>query len=162
VSSLSSQQPRFFTGADMVRENMLGGSDKLERGRHKVGRDTIPAWLHEGEAVIQADKNQQYNPTVRAIRRGILPPDVLNGFVRSYSNGINYNALGSALRVSEGGKFNESHFIETNKRLARLENVMERTAESIAGLNVNVAMDSNGFAASITKHLEHKTKILNA
>ncbi len=162
VSNLSGKQPKFFTGTDMVREDVTGGSDSLSRGRYKVGRDTIPAWLHEGEAVIQSDRNKEYNPTVRAIRRGLLPPAVLNGFVRDYSNGINYGALDSALRVSEGTKFNESHFIEMNRRLGRLENVMSGTAEAIAGLNVNVAMDSNGFSASITKHLERRNKILNA
>lgn len=162
VSNLSGKQPKFFTGTDMVRDDVTGGSDSLSRGRHRAGQDTIPAWLHEGEAVIQSDRNKEYNPTVRAIRRGLLPPSVLNGFVRDYSNGINYGALDSALRVSEGGKFNESHFIEMNKRLGRLENVMSGTADAIAGLNVNVAMDSNGFSASIMKHAERRNKILNA
>ncbi len=162
VSNLSGKQPKFFSGTDMVRDDVTGGSDSLSRGRHRAGRDTIPAWLHEGEAVIQSDRNKEYNPTVRAIRRGLLPPAILNGFVRDYSNGINYGALDSALRVSEGAKFNESHFIEMNKRLGRLENVMSGTAEAIAGLNVNVAMDSNGFSASIAKHMERRNKILNA
>jgi hypothetical protein len=146
VKSLQSSAPRLAEGTDYV-----------SRGTNPVGRDTIPAMLDEGEAVISARTNKKYGPTIRAIRRGLLPEDVLNGFVKDYTKGVAYNQLGEAVKNN-----GVSHFIEMNGRLQRLENVMAVTAEAIQGLGVNVKLDQDGFAASINTHLSRRNKIFKA
>jgi hypothetical protein len=149
VSSLQSKTPSFFEGTDFV-----------PLGNNKKGRDTVPAFLHEGEAVIQADKNKAYAPTIKAIRRGLLPPELLNGFVTG--NQMNHLALGKALQSSSNTSFKESHFVEMNERLAGLEQVMLGTTKAVRQIGVNVNLDSDGFSMSIQKHLERKSKIWNA
>jgi predicted nucleic acid-binding Zn-ribbon protein len=149
IRSLQANQPKFYEGTDYV-----------SRGNNPRGKDTIPAWLHEGEAVIQADKNAAYSPTIKAIRRGLLPANVINDFVKNYSNGVNYQAIGKAVEYKQ--TFNEGHFIEMNKRLGRLERSMSTTAEAISGLKVNVNMDSDGFSAAIQTHINKRNRILNA
>jgi tape measure domain-containing protein len=71
------------------------GTDYVPLGNNKRGRDTIPARLHEGEAVIQADRNVQYAPVVRAIRRGEIAPEVINRFVQQQKR--NRNTVGSQI-----------------------------------------------------------------
>jgi hypothetical protein len=152
VSSFKDPTPAFAKGSDYVRRDMREGSDHVNRGAFKQGKDTIPAWLDEGEAVISKDRNSQYNPTIKAIRRGLVPSNIMNSFVDNYGRGINYN------RIGQVAKDNSPHFMEMNQRLQRLEGYMSDTAESIRGLAVNVAMDSNGFAASIQTHLTNVNK----
>ena len=149
VSSLQSKTPSFFEGTDFV-----------PLGNNKRGRDTVPAFLHEGEAVIQADRNKAYAPTIKAIRRGLLAPDILNGFVTG--NQMNHMALGQALQSSSNSSFKESHFVEMNERLAGLVQVMLGTTKAVRQIGVNVNLDSDGFSLSIQKHLERKSKIWNA
>lgn len=151
VKSLQNNQPKFFEGTDYVK-----------RGRNPVGRDTIPAMLNEGEAVISTDVNKRYSPTIKAIRRGLIPEGVMNEFVNSYGKGINYHRVGQAIEINKASKFDDSKFIEMNERLGRLESVMTTTAQAIQGLGVNVKMDEDGFAASINTHLSRKNKVYNS
>jgi hypothetical protein len=58
---LSAEPPRFFEGTASV-----------ERGSNPVGRDTIPALLNEGEAVIPTDDNRAYPGMSEAWIRGDL------------------------------------------------------------------------------------------
>ena len=145
VRSLQNAQPRFFEGTDYV-----------SRGNNPVGRDTIPAFLNEGEAVISTDINKRYGTTIKAIRRGLVPEDALNGFVNNYKHGNISSTIAGVKPVDT------SHFKEMNQRLQRLEGVMNLTTEAIKGLGVNVKMDSDGFAASINTHLSKRNKILNS
>jgi hypothetical protein len=149
VSSLQSKTPSFFEGTDFV-----------PLGNNKKGRDTVPAFLHEGEAVIQADKNKAYAPAIKAIRRGLIDPEILNGFVTGSK--MNHFALGQALQTSSNPSFKETHFIEMNERLAGLEQVMLGTTKAVKQIGVNVNLDSDGFSLSIQKHLDRKSKIWNA
>jgi hypothetical protein len=160
IRSIQNQQPKFFAGTDEVRTDVSRGTDRLHRGKHRSGKDKIPAWLHEGEAVIQADKNARYAPTVQAIRRGILPPDILNNFVRRYSTNMNYAGIASATKQAQVSMNMDTRAME--KRLNNLENLNRQMLEALTGLNVNVRMDEGGFAASINTYLNRKNKILNA
>ena len=65
------------------------GTDYVPLGGNRKGRDTIPARLHEGEAVISADTNKRYHPAIKAIRRELVNPDVLNSFINYASGGAN-------------------------------------------------------------------------
>jgi hypothetical protein len=156
ISSLNSSVPKLASGTDFARRDMRGGADFVNRGQFSSGKDTIPAWLDEGEAVISKDKNSLYHPTIKAIRRGLIPSGVMNSFVENFSNGVNYNKIGKTARD------NSPHFMEMNQRLGRLEGFMSETAQAIKGLAVNVNMDSDGFAASINTHLNTRKRILNA
>jgi len=75
VKTLQSNQPQFFKGTTSVK-----------RDGQPAGRDTIPAWLTEGEAVIPVDKNNSYKKSVEAIYHGKVPADVMNEFVENYIN----------------------------------------------------------------------------
>lgn len=49
------------------------GTDYLQRGSNPKGRDTIPVWAHEGEAIINASKNKQAPGLAKAWNKGKLP-----------------------------------------------------------------------------------------
>ena len=157
-SSLSS--PTLAEGTDSFgRKDMTGGVDRLSRGRYRSGTDTIPAWLNEGEAVISTNTADKYQPTIKAIRRGLIPHDVMNQFVNNYRGGINYDRIGKAVQIKNN---NATDMSETNNRLKRLEGLFSENLAAVQGMKVNVAMDSDGFAASISTHLNRKNKIFNA
>jgi hypothetical protein len=145
VKSLQNNQPSFFEGTDYV-----------SRGSNPVGRDTIPAFLNEGEAVISTDINKRYGTTIKAIRRGLVPEDALNGFVNNYKHGV------ISSRVSAQGQMDMTQFKEMNERLGKLETVMNTTTEAIKNIGVKVNLDSEGFSASISSHLNKRNKVLNS
>jgi hypothetical protein len=63
------------------------GTDYVQRGSNPQGRDTVPAMVNEGEAIISTDTNKKYNKTIRAIRREQIPPEVLNDYVDFWRRG---------------------------------------------------------------------------
>jgi hypothetical protein len=144
VSSIQSQKPSFFQGIDFVP---LGNNPK--------GRDTVPANLHEGEAVIQADKNAKYSPTIKAIRRGLISPDVLNDFVLARVNG---RAIEKTIEVAN----QTPSFGDLTDRIRSLETIMQGTNDSIKKIGVNVNLDADGFSASIENFISKKDKIFKS
>lgn len=46
------------------------GTDYLQRGNNPTGRDTIPIWADEGEAIIPRRRNKQYQGLAKAFRTG--------------------------------------------------------------------------------------------
>jgi len=52
--------------------SFFSGTSYVQRGNNPVGRDTVPAYLHEGEAVITAEKNAKYKGLSAAINSGNL------------------------------------------------------------------------------------------
>lgn len=60
------------------------GTTFVQRGSHPQGRDTIPAMLDEGEAVIPKDTNREYQKSVEAIYERAVPAKELNRFVTIY------------------------------------------------------------------------------
>jgi hypothetical protein len=148
IDSLNSNVPSFYDGIDYI-----------PLGNNKKGKDTVPAMLHEGEAVIQADKNAKYAPTIKAIRRGLVDPSLLNSIAQG---GLNYSGLGNAIEVNNNNNYNAKELREMNDKLERLTMIMSGTNKSIDDLNFNVNLDSDGFSASIQKAMNRKNKILNA
>ncbi len=60
VAKIASEPvPQYFEGTDFV-----------PLGKNKKGRDTVPAMLHEGEAVIQSKRNKQYPGLSTAFNTG--------------------------------------------------------------------------------------------
>jgi hypothetical protein len=77
----------FIQARQQAAQAFAGGTDYVGRGKGEAsGTDTVHAMLDEGEAVIQKDKNRQYSPAIKAIRRGAIPAKDLNEFVQNYRN----------------------------------------------------------------------------
>jgi hypothetical protein len=60
------QAKQVLSKADSFAE----GTDYLQRGNNHVGRDTIPIWADEGEAIIPSKRNKQYQGLAKAFRTG--------------------------------------------------------------------------------------------
>lgn len=164
LTGLASVIAAIGAGANLVRQvqqaqpRLYEGTDYVSRGKNPVGRDTIPAMLNEGEAVISTDTNKKYAPTIKAIRRGLIPEGAVNGFVKNYTNGLRYDKVESAVN----NRKNSNDFNEMNQRLARLESAMMSTTSVLKDLNVNVNMDKEGFSASINTYLNRRNKAYRA
>ena len=51
--------------------------------------DSIPAFLSRGESVMTAEETRRFNPTLKAIREGLISPDILNKIVQDGGTSIN-------------------------------------------------------------------------
>jgi hypothetical protein len=66
---------------------------KFKKGTLNVGGGSLDAdggslaMLHPGEAVIPADRNRSYHPTLEAIYRRQISPSEINSFVKSRLGG---------------------------------------------------------------------------
>lgn len=143
VRNLQGNQPR-----------LAEGTKYLSRGNNPSGRDTIPAMLDEGEAVIPADKNKDYHPTISALFDGTIPADHLNNFVRTYHKiksvpQPNYSRIGevAAMQISSDGKM-AVLLSENNKKLDEHISLQRQTIRTLKAMGMNVNLDKNGFAAS--------------
>lgn len=134
VKSLQSNQPSFFEGTEFVRRDATKNIPSLERRHEKPGRDTIPAWLDEGEAVTDKETNKLYHPTIRAIHNREIPPEVLNQAVNHY---LTVNAKGALVPQPVGQvttNNNQLRTVETKERTTstnteRIKEQSERTAK---------------------------------
>lgn len=109
------------------------GTDYVQQGNHPHGRDTIPARLTKGEAVLDVDDNRNYHPTVKAIRRHMIPAKVLNDFVQSYRGGSQMprTNLGSEGAALAGGSSNNFYF---NAKLTKLEREAEAQTRLLSSI----------------------------
>jgi hypothetical protein len=71
-SLLSSAPPSFYDGTEYV-----------QRGKNPMAKDSVPANLHHGEAVITADKNKKYKGLARAFNKGQVEEWAANHFFDS-------------------------------------------------------------------------------
>lgn len=55
------------------------------------GKDSVPALLMPGEAVISTSTNKQYSPTMNAIHHQLVPSRDLNQFVLNYQKGLSFD-----------------------------------------------------------------------
>ena len=78
AAARSASEQAFFDGTTYV----------TRKANEPVGRDTIKARLHEGEAVIPTATNAAYKESVRAIYNKSVPAPALNAFVRNYKNHV--------------------------------------------------------------------------
>ena len=86
-----------FSQAQIAAENSFyEGTTYVPLGRNKRGRDTIPAMLHEGEAVIPTNTNAEYKDSVEAIYYKEVPADILNDFAKNWkSKGLTPSVRGN-------------------------------------------------------------------
>ena len=139
---------------------LFDGTEYLERGHHKPGRDTIPAMLNEGEAVIPTENNKKYHPVVKAIMRKSVPANVLNDFVeqypvQDYSLTRAANKAGvNILDVRPGGDMKS-----TEKLLKKVIVGLEELPSKMP--STSIKMDKKGFSASILGYLNKQAKTAN-
>ena len=77
IQARSAANNAFFEGTEYL----------TRRNGERPGRDTIPIWANEGEAIIPTETNKKYSKAVKAIYRNSIPPEVLNAYIDAYSGG---------------------------------------------------------------------------
>ena len=144
ISTLAAIAAGIAAASSLADNSFYGGTDFVPLGNNPKGKDTIPARLHEGEGVLQADKNKAYSPTFKAMRRGQIPADVLNGFVESWKGGSQMNMprtrrLGLPESVSGSNVGGNQNFY-FNAKL----NTLEREAATQTNLLKRIEMNGRG------------------
>jgi hypothetical protein len=151
VKSLQGNQPHLAEGTTFV-----------QRGKHPQGRDTIPAWLDEGEAVMPKETNKQYKKSIEAIYHGKVPANVMNTFVENYvSNKIkplptpNYEKIKhtAEMSVTHDGRL-ASMVSDQNRLIAENNDLQRQTLRAMKERNVNVTMDRDGIAIAVNEYIE--------
>jgi hypothetical protein len=132
------------------------GTEYLQRGDNPSGRDTIPIWANEGEAIIPTQTNSEYRNAVSAIYNKTIPADVLNEFASAYKQGGLQSAL-SAL----GGDVNlntelgsKSVFVNVGNNFSGLESRLERIENALIELpkympRTTVTANANGIFKTV-------------
>jgi hypothetical protein len=132
------------------------GTEYLQRGGNPSGRDTIPIWANEGEAIIPTQTNSEYRNAVSAIYNKSIPADVLNQFASAYKQGGLQSALSSLgsdvnLNTELGGK---SVFVNVGNNFSGLESRLERIENALIELpkympRTTVTANANGIFKTV-------------
>lgn len=77
----------FISAKQAAANAYYKGTTYVDDSSAPNGIDTVNAKLTKGEAVITRDKNKAYKSTVEAVHYGLIPADVMNAFVASYTSG---------------------------------------------------------------------------
>lgn len=77
----------FAQARAQARNAYYHGTTFVDDKNAPQGRDTIPAWLNRGEAVITTDTNKKYSKTVQAIHNQTVPAPIFAAMVEAYHNG---------------------------------------------------------------------------
>lgn len=139
-------------------QELWEGTTSVQRGKAKKGRDTVPAMLTEGEAVLPVGVNQDYHPTVQAIYGRKIPAKEMNDFVNNYRINrrtiptLNNEAIGEAadFSVAYDGKLLEATQRQTQKLEENAEQ-LRQIDKSLKSMGVNVNIDKNGLAITLMK-----------
>jgi hypothetical protein len=140
------------SGISLVRQSQgsspkfYDGTDYLERGNNPKGRDTIPVMAHEGERIVPS----YINSKLKGIKNSDLPK-LVDGSLFDYNF---VNVKDSAMPKSDTSVM--------EKRLSNLEALQAENNEYLKKLSINVTMDSDGFATSISTMMDNKRKTNNA
>ena len=95
IASLLAAATFGFIQAKQAAANAYAdGSLYVDDSRAPRGKDTIPAWLDRGEAVITKQKNKEYANTVKAIHYGEVPAEYLEKAIQDYKNGSHLSDIG--------------------------------------------------------------------
>lgn len=145
------------------KQTLWEGTKSVELNGAPTGRDTVPAMLTKGEAVLPVDVNKDYHPVVSAIYDRTIPADELNNFVSTYRTNrrelptLNHERLSEAadVVVTYDGQLLEVAQ-EQNKRLADNNALLTKVHKQLNNLGINVNVDKNGLAISVLKAItEH-------
>lgn len=87
ITTLAAIAAGVAAAASIADNAFFEGTDFVQRGKNPKGKDTVPARLDEGEAVVSAKTNRKYHPVIKAIRRETIPAEALNGYVDFWRKG---------------------------------------------------------------------------
>jgi hypothetical protein len=139
------------------------GSEYVNRGNNKAGRDTIPAMLNEGERVITTDTNNKYWDVLSAVHKNRIPADVLNSFANAYQSGGLKAALGAfGENVSLSSELgNKSIFVNVAQTYQGMENRLERIEAVLTDLpkympRTVVSANANGIFKIVEQRQRRK------
>jgi hypothetical protein len=103
-------------------------------------RDSVPAMLMPGEAVIPTATNKKYGPALAAIYNSQIPPEMINGFVKDFKVGnIDPRIFGA-----HGGNVFVNAGMDADK--------IVKAIKEKETMSVNI--DNEGFYAYIESHNE--------
>jgi len=139
------------------------GSEYVNRGNNKAGRDTIPAMLNEGERIITTDTNNKYWDVLSAVHKNRIPAHVLNSFANAYQSGGLKAALGAfGENVSLSSELgNKSIFVNVAQTYQGMENRLERIEAVITDLpkympRTVVSANANGIFKIVEQRQRRK------
>lgn len=142
-------------------QELWEGTTHVQRGKAKKGKDTVPAMLTEGEAVLPVGVNQDYHDTVEAIYGRKIPHREMNNFVNNYRVNrrsipeLNHERIGETaeMAIAYDGKLLEA----TERQTAKLEEnaqMLQQLDKSLKGMGVSVNIDKNGLAIVLMKAVQ--------
>jgi hypothetical protein len=142
-------------------QELWEGTPYVAQGKNKPGRDTVPAMLTAGEAVLPVDVNREYGPTVRAIYDRQIPAERINEFVNSYRinrrdlPGLDHDKMGEVTDVvmAYDAKLLEATERQSEK-IAEQNELMATMNKRIATSGVNIIVDKNGLAIAVANALQ--------
>ncbi len=141
ISQNQSSQPSFYKGVDAFL-----GSDKLPGSTTTAHQVT----LHGQETVVQNHDGtaDTYRPTLKAIRRNLVPAGLFNAISQSYLSGnkLNYGLVSEATQSHQERKSIIINF-------ANLEGKMDAMAEALGRIAMKVNMDKDGISAMLETHM---------
>jgi hypothetical protein len=155
VKSLQGNQPRLFVG-----------TTDTGPGKNVDDKGGFHAILHPHEAVIPADKNRKYKPTVEAIYHGKVPAEAINTFVHNYSKNFVSTHVDSIPRVNtekikHTAELSVSHdgrlaaMVSDQNRLITENNDLQRqTLRAMKSMSVSANIDRNGVAIMVNEYIE--------
>jgi predicted nucleic acid-binding Zn-ribbon protein len=121
------------------------------------GKDKVPAYLTKGERVTRVKENKDYWDTLHAIHNRHIPPGVLNSFVNGYPATTvpltDFDRLYAATNMSMGADSEE-----VLNKLGQLDGTMQEIVQAVSALGINVNLDADGFAASLTTYQRKKKR----
>lgn len=101
------------------------GTEFVQLGKNKKGKDTIPALLNEGEAVIKTDENAKYPGLAKAWNQGKLDDYVLSNFMLPSINPKSYE-----LEAQKSFAENVANSILLNQDFGVLETKLKKLDET--------------------------------
>jgi hypothetical protein len=155
VKSLQGNQPRLFVG-----------TTDTGPGKNADDKGGFHAILHPHEAVIPADKNRKYKPTVEAIYHGKVPAEAINTFVSNYNKNFVSTHIDSIPRVNtekikHTAETNISHdgklaaiVGDQNRLLSENNDLQRQTLRAMKSMSVSANIDRNGVAIMVNEYIE--------
>lgn len=155
VQSLQNQSP----------QELFEGTPYVRGAGYPDGRDTVPARLTKGEAVLPVDVNSKYGPTVAAMFDGTVPPDTLNRFVNMYRTNTRVLPQLANDRIGEAATIAQSYdgqILEAaqqqNRQLQESTEMLQKVHHAVRNLNISMSMDKRGIAMAVSQAVEHEQK----
>ncbi len=151
----------FLQARQQAQQAFASGTDRLTAKGDQRSDGGISIIAHKDEAIIQADKNKEYHPVVKVIRRGSIPAKAMNDFVKNYGKRTQGNRLkvpsmyrqmeaaGITLNASGGDGLN-------NKFMEAMLSEQKQTRKAIETLPIHITnFSERGVTKMVTTNQEN-------